>query len=256
MNNTAKHIGALKTEAEALLNHLAHGPANIKAKNATVFEVITKNKISLDVSIQGLGYAARKGWIKRDGNVVSPTQSAPCSVPTLKSAVLPTELSENGETRTVMRVAVESPIDYLVSRKDKTGKALLGASEWNAGDRLRTDFTLANMLPSIGMRWGEPIRSKSSNSENLNPTEAAMAAQKRVRKALEAVGPEFSGLLIDVCCFLKGLEQVEMERAWPQRSAKVMLRAGLSILARHYAPPSNAAAATRVYTTPGFRPSL
>jgi hypothetical protein len=65
-------------------------------------------------------------------------------------------------------------------------------------------------------------------------SDAIVAARQRVEHALAAVGPDFAGLLLDVCCFLKGIEMVERQRAWPTRSAKLVLRLALSSLARHY----------------------
>jgi Domain of unknown function (DUF6456) len=258
MNESSNADPALKTEIAALLAYLSLGAATVIPKNATTFTLTRKGSEALSVSAKALTHLAMKNWVRRDGKVLVITDKAPATIadwPKMRETVS-FELVENNETRSVTRLSVESPIDYLASRKDKNGVPMLGKAEWIAGDRLRTDFTRANMLPAIGMRWGEPIRSSGRAGGSVTPTDAALDAKKRVDKALEAVGPEFSGLLIDVCCFLKGLEQVEMERGWPQRSAKLMVRAGLSILARHYTPLSKAAAKTRAWGADGFRPSL
>ena len=41
--------------------------------------------------------------------------------------------------------------------------------------------------------------------------------------------------------YLKGLTEVERERQWPARSAKLMLRTALAALDRHYAMPNRRA---------------
>jgi hypothetical protein len=81
-------------------------------------------------------------------------------------------------------------------------------------------------------------------------------------RALQAVGPRLAGVLIDVCCELKGLEEAEKVNDWPQRAGKVVLQLALTRLARHYGliipehGPSPGRARLRHWGEEGYRPTL
>ncbi len=128
----------------------------------------------------------------------------------------------------------ESPLIWLARRKGADGRPLIEPHQFAAGERLRADFTQALMMPRTTTNWHAPLSGRNRDQTPGHVTERAVAARQRVRHALDAVGPEFSGLLLDVCCFLKKLEMVERERQWPARSAKVVLQLALERLARHY----------------------
>jgi hypothetical protein len=130
----------------------------------------------------------------------------------------------------------ESPLAWLARRKGRTGAPLISGSQLAAGERLRADFTRANLMPRTTSNWSAAVASgrRGAGGGAAVVTDIVVAARQRVHQALDAVGPEFSGLLLDVCCFLKGLEDVERERRWPSRSAKVVLQLGLDSLVRHY----------------------
>lgn len=133
----------------------------------------------------------------------------------------------------------ESPLAALARIKGRDGGLFLEPSQVEAGERLRVDFTRGQMQPSLGQSW-EPVRygrRSGATGRAAELGEAALSARLRVEAAMDAVGPELSGVLLDVCCFLKGLAVVERERQWPARSAKLMLRTALAALARHYAGP-------------------
>jgi len=134
----------------------------------------------------------------------------------------------------------ESPLAALARIRGRGGAVFLEPAQVEAGERLRADFTRGQMQPSLGQSW-EPVRTGrqpglAGGAADL--TDSAMAARLRVDAAMADVGPELSGVLLDVCCFLKRLSEVERERQWPARSAKLMLRTALAALARHYAMPS------------------
>ena len=153
---------------------------------------------------------------------------------------------------------LESPLAALARIKDRNGNRWLSDEMVAAGDRLRCDFERGQLIPGVSQRW-EPVidRGGGGGSGIGDLTDAALAARRRVETALEAVGPELSGLLVDICCFLKGLEQVERERQWPQRSAKLMLSAGLRMLDRHYHPASGPRRSSmRAWGGDNYRPEL
>lgn len=128
----------------------------------------------------------------------------------------------------------ESPLAWLARRKGRDGRAMIDQNQFIAGEKLRADFTRANLTPRVTSSWSGIGRTNGSGAGAGEMTDLIVASRQRVRLALESCGPEFSGVLMDVCCFLRGLEDVERERGWPSRSAKVVLQLALDRLARHY----------------------
>jgi len=140
-------------------------------------------------------------------------------------------------TRVVTINEVESPIARLRIRGQ------ISPLQFEAGERLRQDFTLAGMMPRLCADLSAPIANSARGAKSAPMTEKLIAARQRFRLAMASVGPGLSDLLFDVCCHLKGLETVEAANAWPMRSAGIVLRIALDRLALHYGIASQPAAA-------------
>jgi len=158
----------------------------------------------------------------------------------------------------------ESPLSWLRKRRDKSGEPLITAVQFDAGERLRTDFLFAEMTPRVTVNWCATGGStgKSGGGLGIELRDNVIAAQQRVRRALAAIGPMPAALLIDVCGHLVGLEEVERARGWPPRSGKIALQMALSELARHYRIPGADEGAERIanrlrhWGVAGYRPDI
>lgn len=153
----------------------------------------------------------------------------------------------------------ESPLAALQARTIAKGGQFLTQEEYDAGERLRLDFTRGMLMPRISANWQASVSGGRRSGEGNgieNVTTSALAARQRVDRALAMLGGELGGVATDICCFLKGFEQVELERKWPKRSAKFMLKAALSVLAMHYWPRQEKPAQTRHWGASDFRPGI
>ncbi len=151
----------------------------------------------------------------------------------------------------------ESTLARLARMKKPDGTAFLDAALIAAGERLAADIMRAGMVPGVTMRWDA---TGASGDHRMNATDLMLAARQRVEAALDATGSEFAGLLIDLLAFSKGVEDIERERRWPQRSAKIIIAMALGRLAAHYGYAAVARGAdlvrSRVWQAEGARPEL
>jgi hypothetical protein len=175
----------------------------------------------------------------------------------------PLEPTRLDDGRTALLNPEESPVASL-SRRIAGREAWLAPHAVTAAERLRRDFEIGGLQPRVTANWSASVATgrRSGDGAGLaDLTDMALAARLRVDRAIEAVGPELAGVLVDICCFLKGLGSVERERQWPARSAKLALRLGLDALARHYglkpaAEGRAGSAGIRHWGDEGYRPEV
>jgi len=109
----------------------------------------------------------------------------------------------------------ESPLGWLFRRSGPDGRGLITQWQFQAGERLRADFTLAQINPRLGVDLTAPVVAGRRGAKSETLSETVIAAKQRFTRALAAVGPGLSDLLFDVCCHLTGLEAAEKQKGWP-----------------------------------------
>lgn len=188
-----------------------------------------------------------RGWLSEDGGAFALAQAGEvwCRQTDAdpyadQHRVLDTHLikDERGRECYVVANAAESPLTLLRTR------GLINAIQFEAGEKLRRDFTIAQLTPRMGVDYSAPV---GRGTYRPDIAHTALAARQRFNRAMRAAGPGLSDVLFDVCCYLKGIEESEKDRNWPRSSAKVVLRIALDRLAEHYGMYAPRKARTRVW---------
>jgi hypothetical protein len=149
---------------------------------------------------------------------------------------------KNGVEQVVTVNEAESPLSQLRRRR------LIDAAQFEAGEKLRRDFTLAQLMPRLGVDLTAPVvvgRRGQGPDHTLSDT--VIAAKQRFNNAMHAAGPGLSDLLFDVCCHLRGLPESERAKGWPRRSARIVLILALERLVVHYGLRVRGCARMRVW---------
>lgn len=128
--------------------------------------------------------------------------------------------------RSVTVNLAESPLAWLAAR------GLVSPRQSEAGERLRADYEMAAIAPTLTMRW--EARVDGGGGDGLSPTERQLAAKRRFDAGVAAAGRGLSDILWRVICAGEGLPAAERALGWPARSGRLVLGLALDRLADHY----------------------
>jgi hypothetical protein len=134
------------------------------------------------------------------------------------------QLSATSRRRVIVNLR-ESPLGWLRSR------ALINERQFEAGERLRSDYEMAALGPRVTMHW---VARVDGGGAGVDPNTAQIAAKRRFDEATTAVGAGLNDVLWRVVCACEGLPAAEKALGWPARAGRVVLTLALDRLADHY----------------------
>jgi Domain of unknown function (DUF6456) len=261
-------------EALAVLKRLAHKGAYATAAASETAPVSCaiyspRNGFSgpvLYASLPAVAYGRHLGWFASDasGTQFHISAAGLRALRTIKSSAdASAGNSHQSPAEAGNRPGTEGALAWLRRRRDKDGRPLITEVQFNAGEKLASDYWHAQLSPRVTANWSAmaPVHRvrRGTPGFGVDMRDAVVSARRRFQRALEAVGPELAGILVDVCCRDMGLEASGQAEGWPQRAAKVVLDLALTRLARHYgllAPERPAAERLRHWGDANYRPTL
>lgn len=220
-----------------------------------------------EISCRAAAFACRAGWLQADASQARLHVST-AGVKALRRARSGASNDPSPSPRQMpstpsRRAPATGSLAWLRQRTDKHGQPHITEAQFAAGDRLRTEYWHAQLVPRVTANWSglgvsRRVR-RTTPGLGTELSDRVIAARQRINRALVAVGPELAGILIDVCGQDIGLESAEQAHGWSRGTAKTLLQFALTSLARHYgliAPEQSRAPHLRHWGDQDYQPGL
>jgi hypothetical protein len=132
--------------------------------------------------------------------------------------------------RSVTINAAESPLGWLLAR------GLVSQRQYDAGERLRSDWERAQLAPRVTMAWdAAPVaRGRGGSATAPDVGGAQVDAKRRFDAAIASAGPGLADVLWRVVCAGEGMREAESALGWPARAGKLVLSFALDRVADYY----------------------
>jgi len=139
------------------------------------------------------------------------------------------------ESGGVIRNVLESPLGRLAVAGAGEQTPFLAPHQVAAGERVRRLVARAGLVPRLTTDYSAAgIAGRGSATGAPDIGDMAADARRRLSELHRVLPRDCADVVLDVCGLDKGLQVVEVERGWPRRSAKLVLRIGLDRLAEHF----------------------
>jgi uncharacterized protein DUF6456 len=138
--------------------------------------------------------------------------------------------SGNRLSRSVTVNVTESPLGWLFSRGH------VSARQFEAGERLRSDWERAQLSPRVTMAWdAAPVaRGRGGSGGAVDLSGSPIDAKRRFNDAVASAGPGLADILWRIVCAGEGMREAETALGWPARAGKLVLRFALDRVADYY----------------------
>lgn len=132
--------------------------------------------------------------------------------------------------RSVTINMAESPLGWLLAR------GLVSRRQFDAGERLRSDWERAQLAPRVTMAWGAAPVARGRGGSAIEPdlSGAQIDAKRRFEDAIAAAGSGLADILWRVVCAGEGMRDAETALGWPARAGKLVLAFALDRVADYY----------------------